>query len=85
MTDHTYGRNTTLGNVTGSMITDRRVVVQQDGTTWKTIVSTCYLLGNRRMLQLMPLIVWSGFSFAYWFGFIETLVIHRLPDQSYTE
>ena len=67
------------------MLTDRRVVVQHDGTTWKTIVSTFYLLGNRRMLQLMPLIVWSGLSFAYWFGFIETLVVQRLPDKSYME
>ena len=55
--------------------------MQDDSSNCEIIMSTFHLLGNRRMRQIMPIIVWSGLSFAYWFGFTDTIVGQRLSDK----
>ena len=74
-------RQNTYG-VTNSMITERKAVVEQDYSIFGTIMSTFYLLGNRRMLHILPLIIWSGLSFAYWFDMIAVIIASKLPDDS---
>ena len=37
------------------------------------------------MLHILPLIIWSGFSYAYWFSLVNDLITSKLLDKNRTE
>ena len=55
--------------------------MQDDSSNCEIIMSTFHLLGNRRMRHILPIVVWSGLSFAYWFGFTDTIIGQKVSEK----
>ena len=74
---------------TTSRGTETKVVTvryeDKEDSFFNSIKYTIRLIGNRRMIRLLPEILWTGISIAYWSGLVATIVARTVPDKAENE
>ena len=76
-------RSTTSKGTVTPVVTVRHT--DKEDSFFNSFKYTVRLIGNRRMIRLLPEIFWTGISIAYWSGLVATIVARTVPEKPENE
>ena len=76
-------RSTTSKGTVTPVVTVRHI--DKEDSFFNSFKYTVRLIGNRRMIRLLPEIFWTGISIAYWSGLVATIVARTVPEKPENE
>ena len=76
-------RSTTSRGTVTPVVTVRHI--DKEDSFFDSFKYTVRLIGNRRMIRLLPEIFWTGISIAYWSGLVATIVARTVPEKPENE